>query len=79
MMFCLEIKNIPEINFLYCIWYMPYTIRKVRGRPCYRVKNRRTKRVFAKCTSKKNAKSQIKLLHAIDAANNYAERQVVKK
>ena len=45
---------------------MPYTIRKVRGRPCYRVKNRRTKRVFAKCTSKKNAKSQIKLLHAID-------------
>ena len=53
---------------------MPYTIRKVRGRPCYRVKNRRTKRVFAKCTSKKNAKSQIKLLHAIDYNPNFQLR-----
>lgn len=45
---------------------MPYTIRKVRGRPCYRVKNRKTKRVLAKCTSKTKAKKQVRLLHAID-------------
>ena len=45
---------------------MPYTIRKVRGRPCYRVKNRRTKRVLSKCTSKKNAKAQIRIIAAID-------------
>jgi hypothetical protein len=45
---------------------MPYTIRKVRGRPCYRVKNRKTKRVLSRCASKKNAKAQVRLLHAID-------------
>jgi hypothetical protein len=97
---------------------MPYTIRKVRGRPCYRVtpkhilnadrrsasvnvlrhcyfatdkkpfisdkspnaiygyingslkvqrcKNRKTKRVLSRCASKKNAKAQVRLLHAIE-------------
>lgn len=44
---------------------MPYTIRKVTKKPCYRVKNKRTKRVFAKCTSKRRAKKQLRLLRAI--------------
>jgi hypothetical protein len=44
---------------------MPYTIRKVTNKPCYRVKNKRTKRVFAKCTSKRRAKKQLRLLRAI--------------
>ncbi len=45
---------------------MPYTIRKVRGRSCYQVKNRKTKRVLSRCTSKKKAKAQVRLLQAID-------------
>ena len=53
---------------------MPYTIRKVRGRPCYRVKNRRTKRVLAKCTSKKRAKKQIRLLQAIENNPDFVPR-----
>ena len=34
---------------------MPYTLRKVAKRNCYRVSNRKTKKVFAKCTSKRKA------------------------
>ena len=126
--YLLILRRFNKYKTMICIYHgstiiltvhiMPYTIRKVRGRPCYRVtpkhilnadlrsasvnvarhcyfatdktpfisnkspkaiygyingslkvqrcKNRRTKRVFAKCTSKKNAKAQIKLLHAID-------------
>jgi len=45
---------------------MPYKTRKVPGRSCYRVYNAKTKRVFAKCTSKSKAQKQIKLLRAIE-------------
>lgn len=55
---------------------MPYTIRKVRGRPCYRVKNRKTKRVLAKCTSKTKAKKQVRLLYAIDHNPDFQLRTV---
>ena len=53
---------------------MPYRTRKVRGKNCYKVyikgsrKTLRTKRnkgVFANCTSKVNAIKQMKLLRAI--------------
>jgi hypothetical protein len=48
---------------------MPYTIRKVPRRRCYRVttkkKNQRSRRVFSKCTTLKKAKSQVRLLNAI--------------
>ena len=46
--------------------YMPYIIKKVRGKPCYRVQNKYTKKVFAKCSSKENAQKQIRLLRAIE-------------
>ena len=45
---------------------MPYTIRKVPNRRCYKVLNKRTKKVFAKCTSLERAKKQINLLRAIE-------------
>jgi hypothetical protein len=45
---------------------MPYSIRKVSKRGCYSVKNKYTKRVFAKCATKENAKKQLRLLRAIE-------------
>jgi len=45
---------------------MPYTVRKVRNKPCYRVSNKRTKKVYAKCSTKENAKKQVKLLRAVE-------------
>ena len=47
---------------------MPYSIRKIRykSKPtCYRVYNTKSKRVFARCTTKKNAEKQMRLLRAI--------------
>jgi hypothetical protein len=44
---------------------MPYLTRKVRGKPCYRVYNKKTKKVFSKCANKEKAKKQMKLLRAI--------------
>lgn len=45
---------------------MPYKTRKVRGKNCYRVYNRKSKRVFAKCASKENAIKQMRLLRAVE-------------
>ena len=45
---------------------MPYILKKVRGKSCWQVKNKYTKKVFAKCSSTKNAKSQLRLLRAIE-------------
>jgi len=45
---------------------MPYIIEKVRGKKCWSVKNRNTKKIFSKCSSKENAKKQIRLLRAIE-------------
>lgn len=45
---------------------MPYQIRKVRNKDCYTVKNTLTGKVHSKCTTRKNAEKQEKLLRAID-------------
>lgn len=45
---------------------MPYTIRKVPNKKCFRVTNKKTKRVLAKCTTMKKAKKQVRLLNSID-------------
>ena len=58
---------------------MPYTIRKVRNRRCYRVENAKTKRVFAKCTSKAKAESQVRLLRAIENNKNFVLRPEKRK
>lgn len=42
-----------------------YRIRKVYRKNCYRVFNKRTRKIYAKCTSKPTAKKQVRLLTAI--------------
>jgi hypothetical protein len=49
-----------------CLLYMPYILKKVRGKKCWQVKNKYTKKIFAKCSTEKNAKSQLRLLRAIE-------------
>ena len=44
---------------------MPYTIRHLRKKKCYSVINRKTKKIFSKCTSLNNAKKQERLLRAL--------------
>jgi len=53
---------------------MPYSMRKVHKKPCYSVKNRKTKRVFSKCATKENAKKQLRLLRAIKYNKNFIVR-----
>lgn len=54
---------------------MPYTVRKVRGKPCFKVYNKKTKRVYSKCTSRENAEKQIKLLRAIEYNKDFVPRK----
>ena len=53
---------------------MPYTVRKVRGKSCFKLYNRKTKRVFSKCASKKNITKQLRLLKAIEYNKNFVPR-----
>ena len=53
---------------------MPYITRKVRGKPCYRLMNKNTKKVFAKCTTQENAKKQFRLLQAIKYNKKFVPR-----
>lgn len=48
---------------------MPYTLRKMPNKKCYRVYNKTTKRVFSKCSSKNQATRQLRLLRAIHSKN----------
>ena len=55
-------------------------MRKVPRRNCYSVKTTakrkgKPRRVFSKCTSKTNAKKQIRLLRAIDNNPNFVPRK----
>lgn len=58
---------------------MPYSIRKVRGKACYKVYNKKTKRVYSKCTSRENAEKQLKLLRAIEYNKNFVPRKQTMK
>ena len=44
---------------------MLYKIRKKRNQNCFTVYNAKTKRIFSKCTTRKKAEKQIRLLKAI--------------
>lgn len=45
---------------------MPFKTRKVRGKNCYTVYKAKGKRkVYSKCTTKRNAQKQLSLLRAI--------------
>ena len=62
---------------------MPYSLRKVTRRNCYRITNKKTKKIFARCTSKKNALAQLRLLRAMEYNKNFVfqedKRRVAKK
>jgi len=57
---------------------MPYQTRKVRGKNCFRVYNKKSKKVFAKCTSKRNAVKQLRLLRAIENNKNFVTYSSIK-
>jgi hypothetical protein len=51
---------------------MPYKTIKVKGKyNCYRVINTQTKRAFSKCSTRKNATRQMKLLRALQFNKNF--------
>jgi hypothetical protein len=58
---------------------MPYTIRKVPKKNCYKVMNKRTRRVFSKCSTNANAKKQLRLLNAIEYNPNFVRRNTITK
>jgi hypothetical protein len=45
---------------------MPYTLRKVPNKKCYRVTNKKSRRIMAKCTTKTKANKQLRLLRALE-------------
>ena len=53
---------------------MPYVMRKLPKRRCYTVKNKKTKRVMAKCTSRKKAISQMRLLRGLQFNKRFAKQ-----
>ena len=62
---------------------MPYRLRKVSGKKCYRITNKKTKKVFAKCTTRAKAIRQLRLLRAIQNNKNFvpnsSRRRTVRK
>lgn len=48
--------------------------RTGKSRKCYQVVNPKTRRVFSKCSTKKNAQKQIRLLRAIQYNKNFRPR-----
>jgi hypothetical protein len=44
---------------------MPYNIKKNKNKNCYRVTNKSTHKIHAKCTTKSNATRQVKFLQGI--------------
>jgi len=50
---------------------MPYGIRKLSNKNCFKVFNKKTKKVFSKCSSLENAGKQLKLLRAIKYNKNF--------
>ena len=60
------------------IYKMPYGIRFHRKKKCYSVYNKTTKRVFSKCTSKKKAIKQSRLLRAIMYNKDFRPNMTIK-
>lgn len=63
---------------------MPYTMRKVPNKKCYRVskrkRNKNTKRrVFSKCTTREKAIKQMRLLRALENNKNFIPNSMRNK
>jgi len=67
-------------NFSFYIYTieMPYKTRKVRGKNCYKVYKPKDGRVFSKCTTKENAKKQMRLLRAIQFNKKFVLRNTTR-
>lgn len=53
---------------------MPLTVRKVRNRNCYQVKNVKTGKIHSKCTSRLKAKGQVRILNAADKSKRKTKK-----
>ena len=58
---------------------MPYIMRKVPRRRCYTVKNKKTKRVMSKCTSKAKATRQMRLLRGIKFNKKFRNKLITTR
>jgi len=61
---------------------MPYSTRKVRGKNCFKVYNKKTNKVFSRCATKENAAKQLRLLRAMEFNKDFVPRnskKMVKK
>jgi len=58
---------------------MPYQMRKVKNKSCYRVYKKKTKKTFAKCSTKKNATRQLRLLRALQYNKKFILNATRKK
>jgi len=58
-------KRVDVRNKISVLYKMPYGMRKMTKRNCYKVYNKDNKKVFAKCATKKNATKQMRLLRAL--------------
>jgi len=58
---------------------MPYGIRKLTKKDCYKVFNKKSKKVFSKCSSLEKAKKQLNLLRAIHYNKNFTLNKRAKK
>ena len=56
--------RLPKRRNYFCSVNMPFTIRKLKGRPLYSVKG--PKRTYAKATTLEKAKAQVRLLYMIE-------------
>jgi hypothetical protein len=52
---------------------MPYASRKTK-KGCIQVYNKKTRQVFAKCTTQKKADKQLRLLRALEYNPNFVPR-----
>lgn len=58
---------------------MPYKTRKVRNKECYRVYNSDTKKTYAKCTTRKKALAQMKLLRGMKYNKTFRKRLAARR
>ncbi len=58
---------------------MPYEIKKVKNKTCYKLINKKNKHIFSKCSSLKNVKKQMRLLNAIKYNKKFKPYSKTKK
>ena len=62
---------------------MPYALRKMNNKTCYRVYKQKSKKgsrkIFSKCATKANALKQLRLLRALQYNKNFVFRGRTRK